>query len=154
MLGLSSQRLFQRAFPLKLFFYSTQSTLVWMLCMVGTANRSSTSITLERLRQVHQPSNFSCNKLNTYLGWPKWWKFDGWLRCRTNMYEIHQTQFICNMYNGLQCLPVKIDYTNLYYALGLEHKRFNIWNQVALQSKFPCRLKSRPLEPNSWVDPY
>ena len=40
-------------------------------------------------------------------------------------------------------------YISVIYALGLAHEKFDVWNEVAPQSKFPCR----PLELNSWVDP-
>ena len=60
-----------------------------------------------------------CTELNTYLGWPKWYKFDGWFRRRT--------QFIFTMCSDLQCLPVKIKYSNLSI-------RFDVWNEVAPQS--------------------
>lgn len=78
--------------------------------------------------------NFSYNKLNTYLGRPKYNKFDDWFNCRT--------QFIFTMYNDLQCLPE-------IYASDLAHEKFNVWNEVAPWLKFPCG----PLELNSSVDP-
>ena len=60
-------------------------------------------------------SNFSCNELNTFLGLPKWYKYNDWFNC--------QTQFIFTMYNDLQCLPE-------IYASDLAHEKFNVWNQV------------------------
>ena len=38
---------------------------------------------------------------------------------------------------------------NILYALGLAHEKFDVWNEVSPQSKFPCR----PLERNSSLDP-
>ena len=57
--------------------------------------------------------------------------FDCWFRR-----QISRTQFIFTMYNGLQCLPVEINYSYLCIRFG---KKFGIWNECARQSKFPCR---------------
>ena len=38
---------------------------------------------------------------------------------------LNSIQFIFTMYNGLKCLPVKINYSNLC-KFGLAHERFNV----------------------------
>ena len=39
--------------------------------------------------------------------------------------KLNSIQFILTMYNGLKCLPVKINYRNLC-KFGLAHERFNV----------------------------
>ena len=46
------------------------------------------------------------------------------------------------MYNDIQCDIV-------IYAFDLADEKFDIWNEVAPQLKFPCG----PLKLNSWVNP-
>ena len=116
MFGLSSQRLFQKAFLLKLFFYRTQSTLVWMLCMVGTANRSSTSMTLERLRPVHQTSNFSYNKLTVKPSQAYPPRFYLWIDYLKNE-SVSRSRNWCQIQSGISACVMSSEYfmrTSLY----------------------------------------
>ena len=49
-----------------------------------------------------QTMNFSCTERNIYLGRPKWYKFDGWLKRRSLLAGFNSFSRYTVMYNAYQ----------------------------------------------------
>ena len=89
-----------KTFCISIFFNFPDNFLYWLVC-------------------IFIFDDMTVKTQNTYLGWPKWVKFDGWFTCRT--------WFTFMTYNGLQCLLVKGKLYTVIYALDSAHEKFTIW---------------------------
>ena len=69
-----------------------------------------------------QTSIFSCAELNTNFGRPKWYKFDGLLRLRTQLVGPNSFSRCSMVY--MQCLPVKVNFSNLCIRFS------NMWSST------------------------